>query len=191
MKKLFTLKNCLIILFLLAVVAVLSSKISLNFAQAEQYKELMQYDGYESYSFKYKNEIFQIVTNFLMIASIVFFAIFFCLAIFKQIKFLKFTFITLLFICFVLSILQLIFLYLIIMGYRAGLDNTFPHPSYLAIGITALIALVISIACYVYLVVKELQKRKAAKQAEPQEAIVEPSSLEQLDPTTEQDTTQE
>lgn len=172
MKKLFTFKNCLIILFLLS--------IAIYFAvcNMQEFDNIQTYNAFfaenneplltASYLLLKKNSIAVIITNFIIVAFILSFLLLFIISLFKENNFLKFAFITLLFSCFITYMLQVDLPWFM-------MDNTQGsiNPNYLAKAITALIALLVSILCYVYLLVREIQKRKRTAQIERQETIAE------------------
>ena len=171
MKKLFTLKNCLIILFLLGI-AIFFAIFSLQeFDNIDTYKSFISDN--ESFAEAYIRTIKSltgiIITNFIISGFILAFIVLFFISRFKNISFIKFAFITLLFACFATYMIQIALPWFI----QLTPDSTFVT-GYVEKAITALITAIISIACYVYLLIKEIKQRKVATVTEPIVDTLEP-----------------
>ena len=167
MKKLFTLKNCLIILFLLGIATCLMCVAVTYLDNAKMFSDIINNAGSNESSaslqtfINFKNRALTVgITSILSFIFIAIFLVLFISTLLNKFNCVKFSLLSLAFLSFATTMMQVVITYFIQDIY--------------SIAISALIALLISIPCYVYLLLKEIKQRKLAVSSEQVVDTLEP-----------------
>lgn len=178
MKKLFNFKNCLITLFCLSIIAYLIFNIINTTSTVNEYNNLLDllnssmnsssnHPSIREQILIYRNTrnqfLTSLISNYIMLICIAGFLVALLSLILHKFNCLKFAFISLAFVLFALYISQISIQFTIDYNYSKNIKRVM-------IAITSLIALIIGIACYIYLLIREIQKRKRATQVKTQDA---------------------